>query len=878
MVLDPSGSIGRYAILRVLGAGGVGIVYLAHDTALARRVALKLLSSGADDPERDRLRITREAHALARLCNPNVVTIYDVGAHDGHLYLAMEFIEGGTLRQWLEQRRTTDGVIEVVTAAGRGLAAAHAAGLVHRDFKLDNVLVARDGRVVVTDFGLATPVADAMDAGDDSRPWQALAASAEPLEANAVAGTPGYVAPETYLGAIPDPRADQFSFGVTLYRCLYGRLPYPRRRTWRDAPPASAPRLGMHGRIPRRVRRALLRALAIDPVRRFADVPALLAALAPRRHSRRVLAIAAGVAALAIVGVLVAWPRSAPVTSSCGLGGERLAHAFRPEVAVRMARAFTATATPYAAITVANVRTRLETYGGLWRTAFLDTCRAGDAGVHAADVIELRTECLETQARQFSTLVDAFVAADPAVVMTAVQSAGLLPDPNDCTAPGGRSARGPLPIDPGVRREVGELRRTLAEVRALIDVGHLVEARRVMDAVAGRIELLGYLPLIADARLVNVALQYNDWPKGVLALDAALWAAEASGDDLIAARALIGLVQTAGYHLGRLEDARQYARRADAVLRRMGDPVALRNELMLANANALFKAGRDDEATPIAERVAAYYRQTTTARPDLRVFAQLRLGALLRRRGQFHAALAAYLEARPIADAEFGPDHPSQGGLLNNLGWLYVTMGELDRAEPLLRESQRMLGDYYSADSPHRGLPLINLGLLLRYRARLSEALTAFELAWRLQSPQDPSRPLTQARIGGTWCLVGEPARGATQVEAALALLPATEPAQQADRGQALGELAACQERLGARRRARGTAEAAVATLASAGDREALARARVALAERCLGAEPQRAQELVRQLAAMRRSADLPADVVARLAAVTEILAGATRP
>jgi len=266
--------VGRFTVRGRLGAGGLGVVWEAHDPELDRVVALKLLrperAAGADAEER----VLREGRAMARLAHPNVVVVHEVGVHEGRVFLSMERVEGSTLRAWLagepaaRVERTRSAVLDVVLQAGRGLAAAHAAGLVHRDFKPENVLVGADGRVRVTDFGLARP------AGADAPP----------------AGTPAYMAPEQGAGGQATPAADQYAFCLVAQEAL-GR--------------------GGAG-APVHVARALARGLAADPAARWGSMGELLAALAddPRRRRRRAVigAVVALVLAVALAAaVLQVW-------------------------------------------------------------------------------------------------------------------------------------------------------------------------------------------------------------------------------------------------------------------------------------------------------------------------------------------------------------------------------------------------------------------------------------------------------------------------------------------------------------------------------------------------------------------------------------------
>src|SRR5579859_4290786 len=278
--LERDAHVGRYVVVDVLGAGAMGRVYLAYDPELDRKVALKLLHARVADPRLE-ARLRREAKAMARASHAEVITVYDAGRHGSQLFIAMELVEGGTLRQWVTaSHRAWREVLAVYLRAGRGLAQAHAAGLVHRDFKPDNVLIGRDGRVRVTDFGLAR----AVHASEDEAP-PAPAAGTEAVEASltrtgALLGTPAYMAPEQLRGKPADARSDAYAFCVSLYEGLYGHRPFEgatlgeqlaaKEKERVRAAPAGA-------RVPPRLRRVLLAGLRARP----ADRPASMAELLP---------------------------------------------------------------------------------------------------------------------------------------------------------------------------------------------------------------------------------------------------------------------------------------------------------------------------------------------------------------------------------------------------------------------------------------------------------------------------------------------------------------------------------------------------------------------------------------------------------------------
>ncbi len=281
----PRGSkVGRYRLGKPLGAGAMGIVYLAEDPDLHRPVALKMLRR-QDEQASDRL--TREAQALARISHPNVIVVYEVGTFEDQIYMAMEFVQGESLTSWLQTPRSVSEILSTFEQVGRGLAVAHAAGLVHRDVKPDNVLVGVDGRVRVVDFGLARGDALLRAVSDESSRSLASVESSDAFRTltrtGAFMGTPAYMAPEQYDGVEAEPRTDQFAFCVSLYEALYKKRPFEAHtllelaQAVKAGPPVPPRGLG----VPPRVESAISRGLSVRREDRFPSMEALLAELAP---------------------------------------------------------------------------------------------------------------------------------------------------------------------------------------------------------------------------------------------------------------------------------------------------------------------------------------------------------------------------------------------------------------------------------------------------------------------------------------------------------------------------------------------------------------------------------------------------------------------
>lgn len=291
--------IGRFIVQKQIGRGGMGVVYEAIDRKVGRRLALKLVHGGSSGSMRTATdRLLREAQALARLNHPNIVALYDFGTTDKGVFIAMEYVRGESLRTWMNGEHSWQEIVDVFIEAGRGLRAAHAAGIVHRDFKPTNVLVAYDGRVKVLDFGLARRRATGTWVGGDTpspRAGRSDSTPEHPLLATrltscgVVIGTTHYMSPEQLMDMEVGPTSDQFSFCVALWEALYGRRPYPGEGmlqlalAYRDGRIVPASRRG----VPAAIHRALLRGLRIQPSERFASMDQLLSILERTRRRRR---------------------------------------------------------------------------------------------------------------------------------------------------------------------------------------------------------------------------------------------------------------------------------------------------------------------------------------------------------------------------------------------------------------------------------------------------------------------------------------------------------------------------------------------------------------------------------------------------------------
>ncbi|MEZ4383872.1 MAG: serine/threonine-protein kinase [Nannocystaceae bacterium] len=748
----PEGArIGRYVVQRHIGSGGMGSVYLAHDSKLRRSVALKLLHPSTDVPrrlERRRRRLLREAHGLARLSHPNVVQVHDVDTHGEHLFLVMDYVEGCTLKEWIDAGpRSWQEILEVFRQAGAGLAAAHSAGMIHRDFKPSNVLISADGRALVIDFGLVR-VDDLTTSSEereaitedanyaDSADGRVLAADAsgpgpnEDLTApGAVLGTLAYIPPEIFGGAAADARSDVYSFCVSLYEALYGSRPF--RADSRDllicniidgrrqvTPPGK--------KIPRWLTQVCLRGLATDPAQRPASMAALLAELSPGRQlRRRLLPLAAGLVGAFMTAVAVA----AAVSPGSPCAAEAAAPSFwgaSDRAAVRGAVVSAGLRDPQAAWTSLDALLSA-------RAAGLEASRAAVCDGAEAPQAAARTRCLATIAGDHRRAIDGLVAGD-VVRMTALIDGAEAPlDPSHCD-------------DPELLAALGD---AAASVDDAADGEETIRASAAVQAIAD--ELARAQALVDDGR-------YRD---ALAAASGAQRAAEAAGS--VAQEAV-------GWHLrGYIEailgdpaSAESQAMAQTLAAQEGDEPLLLLSILERARAIASLR-GAPAEAAPWVERaqrrlesrglgpldeaqfhlalaeVAAVSADYAGARRHLEVSRGLRerylgddhplvaetinnLAAVADLQGDLRAALDLYRRALALREAALRPDHPVIAATLTGLAGVLARQGDDEGAEATYARALEIDRAAFGDAHPRVARILHNMGVAARHRGELERA------------------------------------------------------------------------------------------------------------------------------------------------------------
>ena len=726
--------VGRYEIRDTLGIGGMGVVAEAFDPRLDRTVALKLLRPGRDDGDRNAgPRLIREARALAALAHPNVVEVYEAGLDGELVFIAMELVRGTTLRGWLDaRRRPWAEALQVFVQAGRGLEAAHAGGIVHRDFKPSNVLIGDDGRVRVMDFGLAQPSGDTT-AGPNSRVPADISVSAS--GANAVSrsdskltqtgyvmGTPAYMSPEQDHAETVDARTDQYSFCVALYEAVFGVRPFAGqdRRTLAHNRETMTLHRPQHGpSVPRWLERAIVRGLSPEPDARFGSMRELLAALDPARHRR---ARGLGLAALGTFAIAAtsAWlVRTPDITDRCRDQAESEAVVSDDDTAAIDA-AYDASARPYAADAAAHALSALGRFDDAWRSERVAAC---EAGAH----IDARIACLDRQRDRATALVASLRAADDDVVAHTFGLVGRLGEPRECA---GATVSPLAALDDGVADEVRTQDRRLAQAETQILSGRHEDALRTAEAVAAT-DVAGEHPaLAARADLVagSARAAAGDYEGSERQLERAYFAAEQARDDEVAFESAMRLVTVVGNELARADDGRAWGRHAESAWERLGRP-RRRHAALLSNLSRVaFAQGQYDEAMAQVTQARALFGEDD---PDGFQVARatLNIGAIRDAQGQLDEAIEAYDEARAQLIATVGETHPDVATVTNNLGIVRMKRGDSETGLELLRQAHALRLQIYGDAHPEVAASIGNIGIALQRMGRYEEALGSLEPA-----------------------------------------------------------------------------------------------------------------------------------------------------
>ncbi len=721
-VLHRGDTVGRYVVLELVGEGAMGRVYASYDPVLDRKVALKLLHPLVEWPEAQE-RLLREAKALARVSHPHLVGVHDAGAFASSVFIAMEFVDGQTLRTWLASaRRTPTEIVATFVQAGTGLAAAHAAGLVHRDFKPENVLVGRDGRIRVSDFGLARDVAD------PHPPTQAPPLEdASPLHTatGALVGTPAYMAPEQLLGLRADARSDQFGFCVALFEALQGQRPFPRNTKDVVAQGPNVTGTGV-------VQRALLRGLSVDPEDRFPSMQALLAALEPAKTSRLTLAIAVGVLLATALGTAAVVRRQGELCSS---GPARVAAVWTPE-----RRAALTTHFQQLGGTALFERSRLalDAWGAQWATVHREACEATRVrGEQSDQLLAARMACLDRRLTEVDGVLSVLATTDATSLPRAGDAVLSLTPLSVCSNAAALLAPNPRPEQPAVVERVERIEREFARAQALRDSGRFKEGLPIATDGALQAHAVGWAPLEAEALLLRGQLM--DGAGELAAAEPTLrdaWTrAHLARSDRLAVQAAVDLSFVL-HELGKMEPAEEWVWQAEAMLPRLGDDWEMQSRT--ANQEGHLHYARSDFAG-----AEARYRKAWELRRDhqgeghsktLTILANVAnaMGA----QGKYDEAAAMLVDIAKRLGVELGSSHYKVGAATNaaaeKLVALHRNAEALELIDSVLPAQQALLGDssqYVARLHLGRSEALRGLGRQEEALATNAEALAVFEKA-----------------------------------------------------------------------------------------------------------------------------------------------------
>lgn len=777
--------VGRYIVLEQIGKGGMGIVYRAYDPELDRRVALKVLKGGGpyEASADDRAQLLREAQSLAKLSHPNVVSIYDVGTHDGQVFMAIELVKGVALDEWLaEGERPWREVTAVFVAAGRGLAAAHDAGLVHRDFKPANVLLGDDGRVRVLDFGLARSepeLAEPSEPGPTAA-YKALPVNTPETQDGIVVGTPTYMALEQHHGKAADAKSDQYSFCVALYEALYGVRPFKGKdvRALVKAKMERVPNPPARTLVPGWVFRIVARGLSRRPEKRFESMAALLEQLEDDpwpvwRRRGGVALVAAGVS-LAALGVSRGVD---PGGALCEGAAEAIEPTWGDDRRDAVEQAFEGSGVPYHASAFEAVSRVLDGYAEQWKTSHQAACEATHVnGVQSGELLDLRMSCLEQRRGELGALVDVLEQAQPQTIERAVGAAHSLSPLDMCDDAERLSSTVQAPRDDLEASAVEGVRSEIGRARVLGEVGRNAEGLEIARAAVERSRELSHRPVQAEALLLVGQLQEQagDVAAAREALLEAAVAAKAGHHDEYEARAWIALVGTVGHKHAEFDRAREWGRVAQAVLEGMGGDDALQADLLQNIATVEFadsagdKAmGRLDEALELRRATVGPDHPLVADTLDKMAFASLMMrdyeeahrqhlraleirekalgpdhpavatshrsvGFALTRLGRDEDAREHYERTLGIRKAALGPDNPEVAKILGDLGSLHSRLGDAEKGERFHRQAVDILS-VDGAPTPALGAAHYALGATLEAADKLAEARTEFQTALEIR-------------------------------------------------------------------------------------------------------------------------------------------------
>lgn len=707
----------RYAVVKELGHGGMGTVYLANDRKLVREVALKLHRAGSGAGG-DRLQ--REAIAMAQLAHPNVVNVFEIGEHDDRMFVAMEYVKGGTLRSWLaEAPRDWRAIIAMLIATGRGLAAAHAANLIHRDFKPENVLVGIDGRPRVGDFGLARSDGAPTKVDPDSL---AVALTVT----GGIAGTPAYMAPEQLHGEVVDARCDQFAFAVVAWEALYGKRPWQGTTIstlYEAIERHELPKVS--SQVPERVRRVIEKGLATKTSDRYPDLTAMLAdlqAAASPRTTRNAGVAFASIALVAGGGYAAASTVSShQQAEACEAAAARVRAGWSGPARAILAATFHGSGSPAATNAFDRTASTIDRYAVTLADAARATCRDHELSLkeHAAKV-----QCLDHRGGELTGAIAALTQIhDRSIVAQGPQTAWALFDPHPCSDALAR------PVQAYSAADTAKLTELKSDLQTASYRQGIAIARPFLAEVRARKDTA----LEMDTLLVVAELEESLDPKQAVAdFESAEQLAEAQGRDLEAAEALDRIAQTSGTELHDHTLSHRQIAMAKAKIARIGGNTSIEARLAMTEAQVYADESKLAEAEKAMTASISLFQKAYGDQHPYLASAWGALSQIYNAEGKRDEATAAAQTCVTLADETLGVDHPTTAGAKLALAQALIDKEQFADAKKLLLDADatfaKIYGDVHVTRASIEG-NLFNVDLAAKdYPAALADSERAYAI------------------------------------------------------------------------------------------------------------------------------------------------------
>jgi len=746
----------RFIITDRLGAGGMGVVFEAYDPKLERKIALKVLHPVAErEGEVARERMLREARALARLSHPNVVPVFEVGEHEGGVFIAMELVRGQSLLDHARAPgRSPRQIFEIFEQAARGLAAAHREGLVHRDFKPSNGLVGEDGRVRVLDFGLARTQSTVLSPDPTSPERQPGEDDGSLTKTGALVGTPAYMAPEQRRGEPATAASDQYSLCVSLYEALTGALP-PKPTPSAPLPPAAL------ARCPRAVRPILARGLALDPDERWPSMQAVVDALGTvRGRKRRGLVWLSAVGMTTAVLTTVLWPRPSP----CAAASDEIWSDDRRETVDAALQDTSATLAP-------RVVDALDDYATEWNEARVEACEAHHVRHQTSAVLFDRAMlCLDRRRRAVDSLTERLVSLDPQGSTRALAAVDSLPAVQPCDDHERLLSERGGPADPVEAEALAQIQARLDQANIAESLGDLDQAIALSEEAARRAAGLEHRVLEARAlQLVGVLRRSrSELQPAIENLDRALWLAEAGGDDELVAWTSSELASAYALQ-GDADEVHAQARRTEAAIARLGRPTLADMVLSDARGTLAQAEGRFRDAEAHFMRALELAEALPDTSPAVVGARLVELASIVIMLSDLPRAAALLERARRLQEDALGPLHVTVLSTRFHLASITLGSGDLEGAERQLLDLLDTAARSMGARSRLAGAVHGNLNIVYTRAERLPEAIEhaerSVEILGELFGPSNAQLLIPLMNLAETYDYAGRDADARATLE-----------------------------------------------------------------------------------------------------------------